>query len=357
MLHTLRRMTLIEPSTAIAPRQAASSSACTRAGRSDPAVVSVIVPTYHRPEMLGITVRSVLEQQLTRQRLEVIVALSDPRSRADRAEANRLAELDDRVRIVEAAAPGPGAARNAGIRASSGAMLAFIDDDCQAQPGWLQAGVDTLRLGADIAQGATGPLAQVHAWYHSIWVERVSWLWESCNLFVSREVVDRAGMFDESWNPTGRAGQHYGEDTEWGWRLVRHGARWAFAPHARIGHAVQPRTFGGYLKYKAKLRHMPLLVRELPEVRQRFYRGYFLHKRHVVMAASVGLAVVAAGAAAAGQGRAARAAGLAAAAGWFSPARGALIPLVRQIAAHSIDEAVELGSLATGSIRHRRLLL
>jgi GT2 family glycosyltransferase len=43
------------------------------------------------------------------------------------------------LRIVPCAAPGSYAARNAGIAAARGALLAFTDADCRPRPGWLAA--------------------------------------------------------------------------------------------------------------------------------------------------------------------------------------------------------------------------
>jgi GT2 family glycosyltransferase len=49
------------------------------------------------------------------------------------------------VRIVGAPHGGPAAARNAGAREARGDFLAFTDDDCVADPGWLRAFEGPLR--------------------------------------------------------------------------------------------------------------------------------------------------------------------------------------------------------------------
>ena len=58
------------------------------------------------------------------------------------------------VRYVHAAEPGVANARNAGVAASRGAFIAFLDDDEIAPPGWLQALIETQqRFAADAVFG------------------------------------------------------------------------------------------------------------------------------------------------------------------------------------------------------------
>ncbi|TMC48357.1 MAG: glycosyltransferase family 2 protein [Chloroflexi bacterium] len=327
-------------------------------GTDEGPAVSVIVPTYHRPDMLREAVASVLSQQLEGGSPEVVIAVSDAGAASDIAAAQELAAADARVRVVVARMPGPGAARNAGMAAARGDLFAFIDDDCVAEPGWLRAGVVALSE-ADLVQGHTSPMAPPANWYHTVYVDRLSLLWEACNLFVRREMVERAGGFDESWNPTGRAGGHWGEDTEWGLRLTHHGARVAFREDARVRHAVMPRTFAGYLAYQSRLRYFPMLLRRSPELRQRFYRGYFISRRHAVLTGSVGMLGVAGAARVMGSRRVAAAAATAAALALLpgTDVLRAAVQTSSQIVHRAAHEAVELGALVYGSVRWRRILL
>jgi len=322
-----------------------------------PEIVSVVVPTYHRPDRVRAAVASILEQDLPPGwELEVVIAVSDPAAAEDRAAAADLCR-DPHVVSVEASSPGPGAARNVAMAKARGSILAFIDDDCRAAPGWLRHGLEAL-AGADLVQGRTEPDGEVPYRYdHSQWIDPPSWLWETCNLFVTRAAADRGGAFDEGWNPTGVAGDHWGEDTEWGWRVIRAGARWAAAPRAVVLHAVEPRTFAAYLRYKSKLRFTPELLAVAPESRRRYFAGYFISRRHASLLASAGLAGVGLLARRRGAPRVATALELAALAGYLYPVRWHLGQAFRQIAERSVIEAVEFGSLAYGSVRARRVLL
>lgn len=324
-------------------------------------LVSVIVPTYHRPEGLRRAVQSVLSQDLPAGiELEVVVGLSDPAYEPDATTAEDLVR-DPRVKAAAAARPGPAAARNAAIAASSGEVILMIDDDCEAAAGWVLAALAALD-DADLVQGRTEPAGPVPRFSHSLSVYPPSWLWESCNIGVRRSAIDRFGRFDESWNPTGRAGGHMGEDVEWGWRLVREGARAAFAPDAVVRHEVRPRSFREYLSYQAQLRYFPQLFHVAPEARRIFYRGYFVNPRHAVLSAAV---VAGAGAAAAHAAeRDDVALALAAVAGilYLSPLRrplrrGRVADAVRELAWRLPAEATELAAAVYGSVRWRRLLI
>src|SRR6202021_428319 len=53
--------------------------------------------------------------------------------------------VGSRGRVIEAAERGAGPARNAGVRASRGDALAFIDSDCRPDERWLEEGLAELR--------------------------------------------------------------------------------------------------------------------------------------------------------------------------------------------------------------------
>lgn len=324
------------------------------------ALVSVVVPTYHRPAALRSVVESVLAQDADGSMLEVIIAVSDPAAGADVAAAAALAR-DPRVRVASAPRAGPAAARNAGIDAARGARLAFIDDDCVAQPGWLRAGLDAL-AGADLVQGRTSAAGPTREHDRYVANDHMSWLWEACNLFVRRSAIERAGMFDESFNPTGAIGRHFGEDVEWGWRLVRRGATYAYARDAVVHHAVEPRGYWEFLHRHLELRWFPLLVRHAPELRRKFHHGYFFNRRHAVLALGLAIGGGAGIARAAGARRTARAAALTAigtqVAWWRRAASlGELGQMIAKTPERTLTEAIEVGALVYGSARYRCLLV
>jgi glycosyltransferase involved in cell wall biosynthesis/ectoine hydroxylase-related dioxygenase (phytanoyl-CoA dioxygenase family) len=93
-------------------------------------LISVVIPTRNRPELLLRAVSSVLEQ--THRELEVLVVIDGPCARSSTA----LARLTDpRVRpIVLPASVGGSDARNTGVRHAAGEWIAFLDDDDEWLP-------------------------------------------------------------------------------------------------------------------------------------------------------------------------------------------------------------------------------
>jgi glycosyltransferase involved in cell wall biosynthesis len=93
-------------------------------------LVSVVIPTYRRPELVKRAVLSVLAQTL--QEIEAIVVIDgpEPNTRA------LLAEIDDsRLKVMELSVnQGCCKARNAGICEASAQWIAFLDDDDEWLP-------------------------------------------------------------------------------------------------------------------------------------------------------------------------------------------------------------------------------
>ena len=87
--------------------------------------VSVVIPTHDRPDLLLRAVASVLAQTVTD--LEVVVV--------DDGSARPVEVHDDRVTVLRHdTALGAPAARNTGVAASTGDVVAFLDDDDQWLP-------------------------------------------------------------------------------------------------------------------------------------------------------------------------------------------------------------------------------
>jgi succinoglycan biosynthesis protein ExoM len=121
--------------------------------------ITVVICTYNRPAMFETALRSCLRDATRRGlKFEIVVADNSVQGHA----APILAQLGDAattVRVVAVSPPNISLARNAGLRSATTPLVAFMDDDLEVEPGWLDALVDAIGAsGADVAVGPVRPI-------------------------------------------------------------------------------------------------------------------------------------------------------------------------------------------------------
>lgn len=195
---------------------------------SERPLVSVVVPVHEGERFLGAALDSVLAQDY--EPLELIVVDDGSRRRAAHIAHARGAHY------LEQANRGPAAARNAGIEASRGSLLAFLDQDDVWAPATLPTRVDALtaRPGIGYVLGLMQVFQEAGApWPH--WLDR-SWLTEPrvgyCpgTLLVRREALAEVGLFD--------AGYRSFSDGEWLVRARRAGIEGYVVPEVVLRYRV-----------------------------------------------------------------------------------------------------------------------
>lgn len=105
---------------------------------SDTPLVTVIIPTYNRAELVNAAVESALAQSYLRREIIVVDDGSTDDTQA------RLRTFGGRIRVIYQRNAGPSAARNAGVEASSGEMVAFLDSDDRWLPHKLARQIEVL---------------------------------------------------------------------------------------------------------------------------------------------------------------------------------------------------------------------
>jgi glycosyltransferase involved in cell wall biosynthesis len=120
--------------------------------------VSVLIPTFRRPELLRAAIDSVLAQQELAVDVEIVVIDNDPAGSARGVVADLASTGAMELRYLCEPRPGISHARNTGVAASRGAYVAFLDDDEAASPLWLASFLATMRthLG-DVVVGPVQP--------------------------------------------------------------------------------------------------------------------------------------------------------------------------------------------------------
>lgn len=175
------------------------------------AKVSVILPVHNRADVLPRAVTSVLDQEF--RDLELIVI--DDGSADNSAEVARSFD-DERIRLIRLEQNrGGNVARNAGIRASSAPIIAFLDSDDRYLPsklGWAVAEFERrpeldLIIDSFIKIGPPGsgklelvrqnPIIEDRELFRTALFTRQLWK-ATPAITVKRETAIKAGMFDES---------------------------------------------------------------------------------------------------------------------------------------------------------------
>ncbi|MGE5594988.1 MAG: glycosyltransferase family 2 protein [Hyphomicrobiales bacterium] len=234
---------------------------------SGPAV-SVVVPTFRRPHLLGRCLEALARQTLDPRDFEVIVVDDEPspetRRVVERA-ADAAPQFDVRYLAVDRNR-GPAAARNLGWRAAAGAVIAFTDDDCLPGPGWLCAGLSAMAAEglAGVAGRIVVPRNDPPSDYELSTAGLEHALFPTANCFYRREDLQALGGFDERFTIAWR------EDSDLQFRMLESGRRLGRAENAIVVHPVRPAGWGISLREQRKSLFNALLYKKHPAL----YRAY-----------------------------------------------------------------------------------
>lgn len=169
--------------------------------------VSVIIPTHNRPELLKGAIKSVLNQ--TFQDFEIIVVDDGLEKRAN----NMISSFNDkRIKYIQhKKEKGGGAARNTGIKNSSGNFIAFLDDDDEWLPKKLKIQMGRFENTPDDIGFCFSAVKNIHdnreeisevpdgiANYFELALRRFKGFL-TVTLVVKRFVFDKMGLFDEKF--------------------------------------------------------------------------------------------------------------------------------------------------------------
>jgi glycosyltransferase involved in cell wall biosynthesis len=202
-----------------------------------PPAVSVIVPHFEDLRALDLCLGALGRQTVSPRTFEVIVA--DNNSPVGRAKLEAL--IGNRARLVVVEEKGAGPARNGGVRAARGAILAFTDCDCLPEPEWLEEGVKALRdydlVGGRMTVLVADPASmtpeeafeRLFAFDNERYVKTLGFT-VTANLFCSRATFDEVGDF---------VGGAVSEDTEWCLRAKGMGKVIGYAEKSVVGHPAR----------------------------------------------------------------------------------------------------------------------
>ncbi len=222
-------------------------------------MISIVIATYNRSAELARTLETLTRQTLRRERWECIVV--DNNSKDDTH--NTVARFVTRnpllnIRYIFEPQQGLSAARNTGILAARGEVVAFVDDDELLNNRFAEA-YEELFAADEALQAAGGrvipfyPEGRPH--WMSVYTERpianpTDWgahirdfprgrIPAGGNMAFRRELFARYGLFETS---LGRKGDSLtgGEENELFERLAARRIAFRYTPHAIIEHVIPP---------------------------------------------------------------------------------------------------------------------
>ncbi len=104
---------------------------------ADKLIISVVVCTYNRSDILGLCLDSLSKQTLDKSTYEVIIVNNNSTDDTEEVIKNFIAENSNFRSFIELN-QGSSHARNRGAKEAIGEYLAFIDDDGKAYPNWTE---------------------------------------------------------------------------------------------------------------------------------------------------------------------------------------------------------------------------
>lgn len=214
-------------------------------------VLSVVVPTRRRPELLQRCLDALVDQD-TKAPYEVVVVNDDDRPL-------EYVSHDPRVRYVDGNGRGAAAARNLGVLAARGSLIAFTDDDTIPSRGWLRALVRASDAAPEAA-GFDGPVVVGNfdrLYFHA----PIAAPGTCCgaNVAYRKSTLDCTGGFDErftGWMP---------EDIDLGLRVKSVGPV-EYVPEMIVEHPPRPVAFRELVFQSRNVEGQWLLFRKHPSL-------------------------------------------------------------------------------------------
>lgn len=175
-------------------------------------LVTVVIPTYKRPDMIERAVKSVLNQ--TYRNIEIIIVDDNGEGSEFQLETAKIVELfeDKVVYLIHPQNKGGSAARNTGWRNSNGKYITFLDDDDEIDVTKIEKQVMCLEnLSEDWGACYTGYKLLKENGENQISSENRSgdcyiyalmktmFMGSGSNLFLRKSVVDEINGYDESF--------------------------------------------------------------------------------------------------------------------------------------------------------------
>ena len=210
---------------------------------------SIVILTAGRTESLSACLKSLEEQSASS--FEVVLVENSSNDNVEQL----VEDSPLRIRRISSGGGSYAETRNIGVRESSGEIVVFLDDDCIADPAWLENLFITMKKG-DAAGGITAPFRLLP--FPEWWSSELNWLLglsvpgllgpeggsihypQTANMMIRKSALERhrfqeiGGGFSQS-----RSRKYAGREDVELWRRMRiHGERCLISPRAVVYHDI-----------------------------------------------------------------------------------------------------------------------
>lgn len=222
--------------------------------------ISIILPTFRRPEGVKVALKSLEKQTTSLLDFEVIVVDNDPDASAKNFVRSFASNSTLNIQYLHDPNPGVANARNTALKAAQGRYLAFLDDDQEALENWLQNLIETSQTyNAALVFGPCLAQVKQRSKYRTYYKNFFSRIGEDLDTGLIEEVfgcgnslIDThlcrlpAPAFDVSMNETG------GEDDLLFTALQEQNIKIAWANNAKVyEHVPESRSTPKYIKTRS----------------------------------------------------------------------------------------------------------
>lgn len=249
--------------------------------------VSIVIPTFRRPQQLSRALESCLDQRTASGRTyEIVVVDNAPEGSAAHVVAETCRNAAVAIRYVHEPRPGISHARNAGLTFARGQFVAMLDDDERASPEWLWHLTRTQRdYQADVVFGPVLPEFEPEPEQHRAFLRRFHTYStgkptgarvgerSTNNALIRVARLAACPAFDARLGLTG------GEDTLFFSQLRAKRARFIWCADAHVTETIPPeRTTWPYVRWRAFRRGQcragtPMLLDPPKRARTAFWMG------------------------------------------------------------------------------------
>ena len=240
-------------------------------------LVSIVIPVYNRAHEISACLESLFALDYPPSKREIIViddASTDQTRDVVRQWEVKLISLERNM--------GQSAARNRGVAAASGVIIACVDSDCTAEPSWLRDLVPYFQDSRNVLVGG-----YVDSFYRQTRLDRYEeaasplnmgeeiavgkgsesdFYVPTCNVLVKRDAYLQVGGLDETLR--------VGEDVDLCWRLKEAGFRLLYVPKGRVKHKHRNRFLATFARRFDYGTSEPVLYAAHSDIMKRFPLQY-----------------------------------------------------------------------------------